>query len=433
MGTKALIKGAALLTMLCGSLAFADETQEAAVMQPEKSFDLSQYGEFSGKIRSLTMARDFNEYAGGFEEEGHSSVVSGTLNYLSPEFGNFRIGAQYVAAAYLFEHNPDRVINNDFHVLNEAYLQYNLRDLGLEKSYVKGGRIIADYLLMSNQANTRHKAQAYEGFLFRSEDVEDLKLSLGWFRKFSSYSTRHKNQDNEGFNYEFTDVAKLAGADYKTDGTYFVDATYTGIDNLTLLFSDFYSEDLFNTALFKTTYKFNDIFSGELTYANQESVGEGNDFYGNGEGLSADYYEAALAIQVTDKLTITPAFAAVGGREDGGETNSFQDLFLADLRVAWPLMANPYGFLAGTRFYMVDAYYEVNDKLWLWGCYAYSDMDNKYTESYDGHEFNVIAGYQLNERTSIAVKLGAAILDGKNDTSDDTYAYDSRLFIDYVF
>ncbi len=393
------------------------------------------FGTFSGKVQSLTMSRDYNAYADE-DEKGDTSTLALTLNYKSPEVAGFSFNGQWISSASIWEHNPDRPINNNFNILTEAHVNWNWADFGLDKTNLKAGRMIPDSLMIPGIA-PRQKPQAIEGIVFETEDIADSKLSLGWIRKFSSWSTRHKNESGDfGFNYEFTDIADLAGKDYHTDGTYFIDYTYTGIKRLKINIGNYYSEDILNTAHADITWEIVDGIKWRNIWANQHSVGQGDGTYGmDGEhNLSSNYLETSLQFDLCEHTYIRPGVWYVPGRNDGDDSHDFVDLFQADLTPTWPLMANPYGFQAGTKGYFVEGATELTEKDSVWGMLTYTNVDNtpSRNEKYDGVELNVVYGHKFTDKFSTAVKLGYAILDGKEGTAD-TDAWDARLFLTYTF
>ena len=388
------------------------------------------FGNFSGQIQSLTMSRDKNKYATG-DERGDTSTLAFTLNYLSPEYAGFTVGAQWVSSFTLWEHNPNVPINDDFNTLNKAFVNLNMSAYDLAKSNVKMGRFAIDTLLMPDIA-PRQKSQSMEGIVFESEDIKDTKLVAGWIYKYSSWST-FTYEDSAAFNYEFTDVSDVAGKDYSTAGTFFVDYTYTGINKLNINVSDYLSEDIFNTVLADVKWEVVEGIKWRNVWAHQDSVGKGNGSYGNDGDLSADFIETSVIFEGKDGAYIRPGIWLVPGSAGGDNEHTFQDLFQSNLTPTFPLMANPYGFLAGTTGYFVEGYSALSKKDWLWAMAAFTDVDNSAdTDDYDAVELNVIYGRQLAKNFSTSVKLGYAWLDDKIG-SDDTQAWDARLFLTYQF
>jgi hypothetical protein len=426
------------LSVTALTLAAADSTQLFSPLDPLNKLNL---GVWHGQLQSLTHARDFNEY-GGAEPSGSASTLALTLSYVSPEWYGLSLGGQYVGSTSLFSHNPDIPINNTFHLLNHAYVNYRFEEAGLPKTYVRAGRIKPDFLMMNGLA-PRQKEQAFEGALFRTEDVRDLQFSAGWFRKFSSWSTRHKNgPEDYWFNYQFTDVADIARRPYETDGTFFTDAVYTGIPRLRLNVGDWLSEDIMNLVYVSPTVEICAPLSWTGVWAYERGTGDWNDDEANGgkapADLQAQYLQTYLTYkpQIIEGLKLMPGCALVPGRNDGDENHSFQDLFQADLLPLVGLVGRPYGYMAGSRMAYLSTLYKPSykplDHTSFWVHYVVTDMDNTYTVPYDGQEVNLIVGQQLASNLVVTVKLGYAWFAGQNGASD-SYGTDTRLFVTYRF
>jgi len=419
-----VIAGASMLAAAEENKTFIDEFNEKG------------YGEFSGYLQSLTMVRDYNDYASS-DPNGDASTVALSLEYVTPEFGGFSLGGEWITSATLWENNPDRVINNNFNLLHNAYVNWNLKAFNMEKSDLTAGRFTIDTLLMPDIA-PRQKSQAMEGIAFTTEDIKDSKLVLGWIRKFSSWSTLDY-VDAPPFTYEFTDVSKIAGVDYSTSGTYFIDYTYTGIDSLKINVGDYLSEDILNTAFADVTWSVTDTMKWRNIWAHQDSVGKGDNDPSayNGKGLRADYLESSLIFAGDNDSYVRPGIWHVADEADGGKNHAFQDFFQCNLFPPAPFMANPNGFQAGTVGYFVEGFTPINDKNWIWAMIAHSDIDNSTftadeTGQYDSTEFNFIWGHDFTSRFSTSVKFGVAHLDGKSGTKD-TEAFDGRFFITYRY
>ena len=429
------IRRAACLGVTVLATALVRAAEPAPTSSPLAALDQQNLGTWSGQLQSLTHARDFNQL-GGEEPSGSTSTLALTLNYVSPEQYGLSLGGQYIQSQSLFSHNPDIPINNTFHLLNHAYLNYRLVEFDLPKTYFRAGRIKPDFLMMNGLA-PRQKEQAFEGAIFRSEDVPDLKFSAGWFRKFSSWSTRHKNTaDDFWFNYRFTDVADLARRPYETSGTYFTDVVYTGIPRLRLNLGDWYSENLMNLAYASPTVDVLDCLSWTGIWAYERSTGKWHDDEENGGQAPADieaqYLQTYLTYKPIKTLKIMPGYACVPGHNDGDTNHSFQDLFQADLLPLVGLVGRPYGYLAGSRMGYLSTLYKPWERTSVWVHYVYTDMDNDHAYAYDGQEVNLIVGQQLTKALSVTVKCGYAWFAGKNGAGDSN-GNDARLFVTYKF
>ena len=424
---------AALLAVGLTSAYAAEEKKEvasdAAFNGVIEEFNQQGYGTISGLARSLTMYRDYNSY-GGSPETGNASTVGLTINYTSPEFAGFTVNAQILGVATLWQNEPNKVVNNNMHQLNEINLNYNFATLGLEKTNLQFGRIIAN-TKMAPISNYRQKDQAFEGLQLTSNDVDDLLVKLGWMRKFSSWSSWH---NNPAFSYKFEDIADMVGADYKTDGTFFADVTYTGIDGVSLTVADYWSENLYNSIHLDGSVALNDMFTFMGTGIYQKSVGKGDDLYSvNGSGLESTYLEFSLNTVLNDSISLRPGYYTVLGENDGDKNKNFQDTFNSATAFGAPFMTNP-SVAAGTNAYFLEGVYTMNDRNTGFFLYTFVDTDGASTadSDYNSHEFNVGHSYAFTKNFSITGKVGYAMLQGKQGNGD-TNALDTRLFIDYTF
>lgn len=425
----------AWLGLLMVSIAALAAEDASPAWQPLRPLNRLGLGTWTGQLQSLTHARDFNRF-GGEEPSGSSSTLALTLNYVSPEYYGLSLGGQYIHSEALFAHNPDVPINNSFHLLNHAYVNYRLADLGLPRTNLRAGRMKPDFLMMNGLA-PRQKEQAFEGAMLRLEDVQDLTLSLGWFRKFSGWGTRHKNRPNDfWFNYRFTDVADLAGRPYKTSGTYVADVVYSGIDRVRLNLGDWYSEDVMNLLYASPTVDLHSCLSWTGVWALEQSTGKWHDDAENGgtapADLDAQYLQTYLTLKPAATLKIMPGYAWVPDRNDDGDNHSFQDLFQADLLPLVGLIGRPYGYLAGSRMWYISTLYKPRPRTAIWVHYVYTDMDNAHTWIYDGQEVNLVVSQQLTAAFSVAVKLAYGWFDGREGNGDSN-ANDARLFLTYRF
>ena len=432
---------AALLAVGLTSAYAAEEKKEvvndAAFNGAIEEFNQQGFGTISGLARSLTMYRDYNDY-GGSPETGNASTVGLTINYTSPEFAGFSVKAQILGVATLWQNEPNKVINNNMHQLNEINLNYNFAALGLEKTNLQFGRIIANTKL-APISNYRQKDQAFEGLQLTVEDIDDLSVKLGWMRKFSTWSSRH---NGPSFAYQFEDIADMEGTDYKTDGTFFADVTYTGIDGVSLTVADYWSENLYNSVMVDGSIAINDMFTLLGTGIYQHSVGKGDTHYGakdpvtgvaSGSGLQATYLEFSLNTVLNDSLSIRPGYYTVLGENDGDTNRNFQDTFNSATAFGAPFMTNP-TVTAGSNAYFLEGVYTMNDKNKGFFLYTFVDTDGATAADgqYNSHEFNVGHSYAFTKNFSVTGKVGYAMLQGKHGNGD-TNALDTRLFIDYRF
>ena len=425
---------------LCGISSFAEEQK-----QSEKFFlNELKLGTFSGRIQSTSMQRDesthLNDSTGG--GNSHSNTLGLLLNYKSPELfeTGLSLGAQYINAQVLESGGGKAdagksagakqswLSNGQEHLLNELYIDWNLKTFGWDKSNLRVGRqvIVNDFML---SYDARHKPQAFEGVVLNLNDFEDFKISLGHVQRFSSWSSQHDSGD--AFNYKFKDVEdvildgfSVGEGSFSTDGIHFVSVNYTGIENVDLTFYDYYADDLINTYGVDSYFALSDNLVLNLKYAKQRAIGELDDVLGY--KFESALYEAQFRFKF-DKLSITPGWFHVPGYNNG----NFMIPFSLDSASDYHLMVYANTLAAGAHNYFLEASYQFSDKTSAWFMYTYTDHTTQ-TVNYDGQEVNLIVSHKLTDDLKISVKLGYGFRNGKNDTVD-THKTDTRLFLTYCF
>ena len=93
-------------------------------------------------------------------------TTAATLNYISPKFGGFSFGLQYIYAWKFYSvgdreafgnQDPAYVLSNsDYSLLNNAFLRYDLDNLGLKESSLTLGRQCIDFTFAATY-NIRQK------------------------------------------------------------------------------------------------------------------------------------------------------------------------------------------------------------------------------------------------------------------------------------
>ncbi len=390
-------------------------------------------GTFSGKVQSLTMFRDYNS-RGGDMPNADTSTLALTLNYKTEDFNGFYFEAEYIGSMKAFgkDHNEVRAINDTFSLMSVASLNGSLKALGLEKTDIKLGRFVADYFWAPNIA-PRQKGQYIEGAEIRINEIENHAISLGWVNRFSTWSTTDAWVD---FSSEFESAADIAvGGDYgeDSDGTFFFDYVYTGIEGLNFNFANLYTDNVMNTTMTHFEYDLNEKWAILGTYYYQESVGYGDEAFGsNGAGLRAQIIEGGLKYKYNEDAYTTIGYWKILGDNDGDTDESLKTPFQDNLVYSWPLMGDPNGAGAGNQGVYVEGFTPINEKSWLWAMAAYYNPGAS-SGSYNGTELNAVYGYDFNDSWSASLKLGVAFLDANDTGEDDTVCYDTRFFVTYKF
>lgn len=416
------------LPLCLPALAFAGVAAAAAPASPSgpsifEHWDESGLGRFSGKLQSLLMHRDMDDSG-----HGTSATLAGTLNYQSPEWNGLHFGGQFIYSWLLFEDGrrmdsePGYWLGNDeFRVLNEAYLGLDLDVLGWEGAELKLGRQVLNHDFAPTY-NIRQKDQSYEGVVLTTRPMEKLTLDLGWFHKFSSWASRDGGPSS--WRADFIGVERRVGVPYASHGFFFASAAYAPCEETSLAFYDFYGDDLFNVFGVKGSHGWTlGGNRGTLTlrghWANQQDVGRMSrdglgDISSNVGELGLDYASGGLSLGTGVVLV----------RGDDFQT-PFRTSFTIDTELLWYTMQ----FEGGTDSAYLKGVWKRDD----WMFYAmYVASDHRCGRVCQ--ELDVVVGRRLGEHLGVSVKAGygdrrfPASMGGKK-----TNALDLRGFVTWSF
>lgn len=405
-------------------------------------------GEFSGELRYLWMK---DRFSGDASQPWNGSAYAGTasaqLNYHSDEFWGLKLGAQYIYAYTTHSDGEDMtqawLANGDLNVLNELYLNYNMKALGLEKTDLRVGRQIVestdgawqglDFLV---KKDIRHKAQAIEGIVLTSQDIDNLSLSIGHIDKFSNWGWTPR----EGDGFENVEDAYLRNLGFTTGnadlsgisankGTQFISATYTGFEGLALTVYDFYAHDIINTIGTKAVYNIADATSLKVHYVHQDSIGETDSVLQDelGEELDSDLLDLSITTRF-GSMDVELGYLAVF--KAGGDT--FGDFIAPFDFFSVPsdqLLVYTHSFAEGAESYYVQGRGMITDNLFLLGMYTYTTHENR---DFDAQEVDVILSYDITENFSIATLGAMGWRSGKGNSASGK-ATDFRLYASYKF
>ena len=228
------------------------------------------YGTISGRIQSLSMYRDY-EGAG----QGFNSTLGVLLEYTSPEVYGFDFGLGYNYAGELYDdYNSSMLLNDPIHVLNEAWLRYRL----LEKTTIKAGRMV-NHGEVFRADDFRQKARGIEAVQLETEEIEDLKLTLGHAIRMSNWI----QVDDRG---EYNDFGDVFGAQDDTDGITWGEAVYTGVDNLEIALFNAFAYDVANLAGTRLKVDVTETTSLLGYYRHESDVGESTGSEADALGIS---------------------------------------------------------------------------------------------------------------------------------------------------
>lgn len=376
-------------------------------------------GKISGKAQTLLMHRDFD---GGFD--GTSGTLALTLNYLSPDLNGFSLGAQYINSTRLFETGDAnagyRLHNDDFNVLNEAYLAYNFGALGCDWATVKVGRQIVNYDFAPTY-NIRQKDQAFEAVILKLEPAKGLRIDVGHLERFSSWSSRDASVDAT-WQADFIDISDAARVPYGTNGMQFISATYDGLEPWSFTVYDFYGEDLYNTFGAKASYKWDlGPDRGSLTlrghWANQQDVGR-MDTTPIGP-IDSNIIELGVD-WACHGLTLSAGTVIVDG--DRYQT-PFRTSFTIDTELLWYTDQ----FLGETTSGYLKGVYKTGD--WLF--YAMGVIDEHDDSDTTCWEIDTVVKYSINDCMYTSIKAGYGARDYTQQSDSD--ALDLRWFLGWTF
>ena len=391
-------------------------------------------GKFSGQIQFLVMRRTWD---GAKNMEASSGTVAATIRYRSPEFSGISGGLEYIFTPKLFEGSSGearqgggwQTLNDDFHVLSEAFIDVKLGFIGLEKSSIRIGRQKCNYDF-APAIPIRQKSQYMEAVVLKLYDIDHFKIDIGHIEKFSSWSGRMGQGD--WLQANFNSVEDII-ADYEGDnrirsadtGMQFVQVGTDIIPFVNLTAYDLFGFDLYNTFGVKAYVNLvkNDDWS--LTWKNhyisQRDVGS------YPIEVSSDAIESSLAFKSGD-LTLEPGIMKVFG--DNESANDLRHPFESSLMWEYILMWNTRANLGGSdTVFMKSTYTLDNHFFYLLGMATYheDDVRNGSTD----YELDAIYRYKFTEDISTTIKFGYGFRNPED--GDSLKRTDLRLFITYKF
>ena len=415
--TSTILAAAALTTSLT-ALAGTPVVTPAPPVAEEKSCSFIKplndlgYGTFSGRIQFLGMYRDFENIPGG--DYGHASTLGAMLNYVSPSFAGFDLGAAYNYAGTVYDGgNTNLLHNDDIHVLNEAWLRYNLGEIGLENTHILAGRKISNGEVFRKD-DFRQKARSLEMVQFTTKDISNTTLTVGHAIKLSNWadSTSPRGIDR----WDFNDFGDVFGTGYDTDGITWGEAVYTGIDGWEIAVFDAYAWDVAN--LMGTRIQYNICDDAKLIgyYRHEGDVGKA-------ETRNSDAYGLSYR-QKVGNFTLEPGYFSVHG-----SGLRFQELTTG---INHPLGSSMviYGkqFNGGAQTAYLKATTKVNETV-FYALYNYTWQDKA---NFDGQELNFVVKHPITDCLTACIKAGVAHCDARSGGEDLT-ATDARFFLTYTF
>lgn len=402
------------ITSLAGSYA-ADKSTETAVVAGSRSGGFLEsinnkgYGTFSGRIQLLGMYRDYDGVAAG--EYGHATTLGAMLEYASPTFHGFSVGAAYNYAGTLFDGgNTNLLANDDIHILNEAWLSYQPTALGLEKSSFVIGRKVTNGEVFRKD-DFRQKARSLETLQFTSNDIENVSFTVG-------HATGMSNWIGAGDLWEFNDFGDVFKTGYDTDGVTWGEVVYTGFEGWNISIFDGYAWDVTNLIGTRIQYDICDDAALIGYYRHEGSVGKADTETADAWGVS---YQQKL-----DDVTLETGYFGVHG-----SNLRFQELTTGiNHALGSSMMVCACQFNEGANTLYLKGTTKIN-KTVLYGLYNYTWQDHN-KHAFDAQELNGVVKQIITEDFSVCVKAGVGYRDGKNGADNRTFT-DARLFMTYTF
>lgn len=389
----------------------------AQAESPVETFNKKNLGTLSGRLQSLTMHRDYDNGT-----DNYSTTLGIQLNYHSPVWAGLSFGATYNGAGVLDAMDAADVTNpgdgllanGRINVLTEAYVQYNLEELGLTNSTLTVGRQSNNGEVFRSN-NFRHKDRAIEAVRFETGVISDTKLVVGHAWRLSNLWSTDTHPVLASWNYQ--DFNQTFNTTEQVDGVTWVEAVNTSIDGLEVALFDAHAYDALNLVGLRTKLSLCEKTALLGYYRNETDTGSADDHCANAYGLSLQ--------QKVGKATLEGGYFGVGG--DNLKFHEANTGINHSLGSSLMVYAGQYNGGADTAY--LKAVGKIKNTT-LYGLYNYTIHD---TNNRHAQEFNLVVKQQLTPSFSVAFKGGVGHIDGRTATVGDTTATDSRLFLTYNF
>lgn len=348
----------------------------------------------SGRVRSLSMARDY---------EGKGSGENSTLGLMVHAEGELSrqvsAGATYIYAEEVYaKGQSDMLSNNDFHLLNEAWLRFE----GPQGMTGRAGRIISNGEIF-REDDSRQKPRAVEALTFSREG-----LTLGHALRMSHYL---QSGDRWDFN-PFDEVFRVGD---ESEGVSWVEGCFPLSRELEIGMYDAVAWRISNLTGSRVQWTVCDSLT-VLGYLRWEKGLEDQ------QAHSSETYGISLQ-KSWGKLKLEPGFLSVhGDKMLFQETTTGFNHALASCMIIY---ACPFDGGADT-FYLKATSKLGHTGLYLLGMYSRHDQ-----QPFDAEEVNLVLKHPLGRRVDLACKVGLGYRE--NDQAANTTASDLRLFVTCVF
>ncbi|MBT8036784.1 MAG: hypothetical protein KJO21_04490 [Verrucomicrobiae bacterium] len=358
----------------------------------------------SGRIMYLGMHRDYDH-----GNHGRASTLGITLNVQSPVWSGIDMGLGYnYAESFLCGGNTDLLCNDEINVLNEAWLRYDLANIGMKKTHFIAGRKISHGEVFRRD-DYRQKARAIEALQLTSQGLPDTELTVGHASKMSNWI-------DAGDCWDFNNFGDVFGMADDTRGVTWVDMLYTGIKRWEVAVYDAYAWDVSNLIGTRIRYQLCKEASLTAYYRHEGNLGDAPRQSSNAYGIS--YH------QDIGGGTIETGYWGVSG-----DALRFQETTTGiNHALGCSMMLYSDQFSGDSNTLYIKATKKIG-KTSAYLLYHYTWQDQK---SYDGQEIDLVLKYPIGENFSATFKGGVGCRDGR-DGVEDTLATDARLFLTYTF
>jgi len=373
------------------------------------SINSKGYGTFSGRIQLLGMYRDYEDTPNG--DYGHATTLGAMLGYISPTWNGFTLGATYNYAGTLFDGgNSALVLNDDIHLLNEAWVGYNAEAFGLDKtSLIVGRQIVNDQVFRKD--DFRQKARGVEAAQLIVKEMENLTFSAG-------HAIRMSNWIAAGDKWDYNDFGDVFKTGYDTDGVTWGEVAYTGLEGWDISIYDAYAWDVANLIGTRIQYDVCDETSLIGLYRHEGDVGKAETSNSDAWGISLQ--------QKVNEVTLETGYLSVHG--SNMLFNEATTGFNHALGSSMIICAAQYKEGAKTAY--LKATTKIN-KTVLYSLYNFTWQDHSKT-AYNGQELNFVGKQIISDNFAVGIKAGVGHRDGKTGASDKTFT-DGRVFMTYTF
>ena len=395
------------------SIVLASVASIASADSIMKPFNDQGYGEISGRIRSVTMARDYDG-----KGNASNSTIGGIIGYTTPEFAGIDAGVAYNYAAEIFDNNHTAMLwNDEIDILNEAWARFNFGAAGADKTTLIGGYKINNGEVFRAD-DIRQKSRSLLAVLAESKDIDNLRITGGHAFKASDVL---QGETNGKHRWDFRDFGDIFSThDYShptknayddTDGVSWIETMFTGVDNLEVALFDAYAWDVVNMLGTRIQYNVTSE-TAILAYGRYETdTGDMSSYEGTAFGASVVQKVASVRLEA----------GYFGVYSDGLKFNQFTTGFNHALGSSLMVFAGQWNPGSDSYYFKATTKIEATGTV-LYTLFNYNDNDN------DAYEWDLIAKQPVVDNLMAVVKFGMG-----RKVQGDLSGTDIRFFLDYNF